>query len=45
MLVIITQTAYAFSSDKDKEKAIESGCNDYVSKPIRRKVIKENQSP
>lgn len=29
---IIAQTAYAFPSDK--EKAIEVGCNDYISKPI-----------
>jgi CheY-like chemotaxis protein len=36
-VVIIAQTAYAFSSDKDK--AIESGCNDYVSKPIRREEL------
>ena len=32
-LPIIAQTAYAFS--EDKQKAIESGCNDYISKPIR----------
>lgn len=31
---IIAQTAYAFS--EDKEMAIESGCNDYISKPIKK---------
>ncbi len=33
-VVIIAQTAYGLSSDQ--EKAIEIGCNDYISKPIDR---------
>ncbi|MCF8380896.1 MAG: response regulator [Bacteroidales bacterium] len=33
-VVIIAQTAYAHI--KDKQKALEAGCNDYVSKPIIR---------
>lgn len=32
-LVVIAQTAFA-SSD-DKKKALESGCNDYISKPLK----------
>jgi PAS domain S-box-containing protein len=31
-VIIIAQTAYGFSSDC--EKAMEAGCNDYISKPI-----------
>jgi PAS domain S-box-containing protein len=34
---IIAQTAYAFSDDK--QRAIESGCNDYISKPIRQEDL------
>jgi len=33
-VLIIAQTAYALTGDK--EKAIDSGCNDYISKPIRK---------
>jgi PAS domain S-box-containing protein len=43
-VLIIAQTAYGLSGDK--EKAIDAGCNDYVSKPVSRgmllKIIKSN---
>ncbi len=38
-VVIIAQTAYAFPNDK--EKALEAGCNDYVSKPINKGILLE----
>jgi len=38
-VVIIAQTAYALSGDK--EKALESGCNDYIAKPIKRDNLLE----
>jgi signal transduction histidine kinase/ActR/RegA family two-component response regulator len=37
-VVIIAQTAYALTGDR--EKAILSGCNDYISKPISRSALK-----
>jgi CheY-like chemotaxis protein len=38
-VIIIAQTAYAFLGDK--EKAIEAGCNDYITKPINKTLLYE----
>ena len=36
-VVIIAQTAYGLTGDR--EKAIESGCNDYITKPIKKSEL------
>jgi signal transduction histidine kinase/CheY-like chemotaxis protein len=36
-VTIIAQTAYGFSSDR--EKAMEAGCDDYISKPINKTLL------
>lgn len=43
-VIIIGQTAFAF--EEDKTRVIEAGCNDFISKPIKRealyKIIEKN---
>ncbi|NPD86930.1 response regulator, partial [Lentimicrobium sp. L6] len=36
-VVIIAQTAFGLTDDR--EKAIEAGCNDYISKPIQKEEL------
>ena len=38
-VIIIAQTAYGMSDDK--ERAIEAGCDDYISKPINKEILFE----
>jgi PAS domain S-box-containing protein len=38
-VIIIAQTAYAFSGDK--EKSIEAGCNNFITKPINKTALHE----
>ena len=37
LIPIIAQTAYAMPIDK--EKALDSGCNDYISKPLNKDLL------
>lgn len=38
-VIIIAQTAFALHGDS--EKAIQSGCNDYISKPFKNEELTE----
>ena len=38
-VVIVAQTAYAMAGDK--EKSLEAGCNDHITKPLNRKLLME----
>ncbi len=36
-VVVVAQTAFALMGDR--EKAIEAGCNDYITKPVQKEVL------
>ena len=38
-VIIIAQTAFGLTGDR--EKAMEAGCNDFIAKPIKRKLLLE----
>lgn len=38
-VIIIAQTAYGLAGDR--EKAIDAGCNDYITKPLNKKLLIE----
>ena len=39
-LPIIAQSAY--TSDEDRKKAKEAGCNDFISKPIKKGILNKS---
>ena len=38
-VIIIAQTA--FTGSGEREKALEAGCNDFITKPINKTLLKE----